>query len=107
MNLHTKIFLMNSNDFRNFLRVDEYTYEELSNLVGPKIEKQNTSMRDAISSNQRLSITLRFLATGNSFSDLKFFSAISERAIGRIVMETCGEINKILKYNIKVIITNY
>lgn len=63
-------------------------------------------MRDAISPNQRLSITLRFLATGNSFSDLKFISAISERAIGRIVMETCEEISKILKDNIKVNKTN-
>nr|CAI5826265.1 unnamed protein product [Callosobruchus analis] len=29
-------------------------------------------MRDAISPSQRLSITLRYLATGNTFEDLKF-----------------------------------
>ena len=84
--------------------MDEGAYEELLNL---KIQKQDTQMCDAISSNQRLSIILRFLATGNSFSDLKFLSTISGRVIGRIVMVICGEINKILKYNIKTIKTNY
>ena len=54
--------------------MDEGTYEKLLNLVDPKIQKQNTKMRDVISSNQRLSITLRFFffATGNYFSVQKF-----------------------------------
>ena len=70
------------------------TYKELLNLVGSKIQKQDTQMCDATSPNQRLSIILRILATRNSFSET-------------CVMETCGEINKILKYNIKTIKTNY
>ena len=45
-------------------------------------------MRDAIPLSQRLSITLRYLATGNTFEDLKFISAISPQLIGIIVMET-------------------
>ena len=81
-------------DFLNFLRMDEDTYEELLNLVGPKIQKQGTKMCDAVSPNQRLSIILRILATDNSFSET-------------CVMETCGEITKNLKYNIKAIKTNY
>ena len=36
--------------------MDEGTYEKLLNLVGPKIQKQDTEMCDAISPNQRLSI---------------------------------------------------
>ena len=51
-------------------------------------------MCGAISPNQRLSIILRILATGNSLSET-------------CVMETCGEINKVLKYNIKAIKTNF
>ena len=61
----------------------------------------DTQMCSAISPNQRQSTILHFFATGKSFSDLKFLNAISERAWGHIVMETCGEINIILKYNIK------
>ena len=58
-------------------------------------------MCNAISPNQRLSIILHCLAISKSFSDLKFLNAIWERAFGLIVKATCGEINKIFKYNIK------
>ncbi|XP_018804797.1 PREDICTED: uncharacterized protein LOC108978796, partial [Bactrocera latifrons] len=59
-------------------------------------------MREAISAENRLAITLRFLATGNSFEDLKFSTAISAQAIGKIVIETCEAITKVLKDSIKL-----
>ena len=62
-------------DFRNFLRMNEDSFDELLELVRPFIIKQDTNMRDAISPADRLSITLRFLATGNTFEDLKFMCA--------------------------------
>ena len=34
--------LSSSNDFLNFLQIDEGTYEELLNWFGPKIQKQYT-----------------------------------------------------------------
>ncbi|GFO29311.1 Pol polyprotein [Plakobranchus ocellatus] len=89
-------------DFRNFLRMDEDSFDELLELVRPCIKKQDTNMRDAISPTDKLSITLRFLATGNSFEDLKFISAISPQAIGSIVMETCNALIKCLQSDIKV-----
>ena len=52
--------------------MDEGTYGELLNLVGPKIRKKDTHMCDAISPNQRLSVILRILATGNSVMLWKF-----------------------------------
>lgn len=101
-NLLNELKVSSPSDFRNFLRMNGDTYAELLSLVGPNIKKEDTIMRDAISPNQRLSLTLRFLATGNTFSDLKFTSAISERSISDIVMETCAEINKSLKGYIQV-----
>lgn len=89
-------------DFCNFLRMDLVTFNQLLELVTPAIEKKNTHLRDAIPANQRLSITLRYLATGNTFEDLKFLSAISPQSIGIIVMETCTAIIKSLKDYIKV-----
>lgn len=58
-------------------------------------------MREAISVNERLSITLRYLATGNTFEDLKFLSAISPQSISSIVLETCQAIITSLKTYIK------
>lgn len=59
-------------------------------------------MREAIPPFQRLSITLRYLATGNTLEDLKFHSAISPQSLSLIIMETCDAIIHVLKEFIKV-----
>lgn len=59
-------------------------------------------MREPISPEERLSLTLRFLASGQSFEDLKFLTAIAPQTIAIIVMETCEAIISVLKDNIKV-----
>jgi len=89
-------------DFQNFLRLDATSFDELLKRITPRIEKRNTTMRDAIPPSQRLSITLRYLATGNTFEDLKFTSAVSPQSIGIIVMETCTALIHSLKDYIKV-----
>ncbi|XP_044750572.1 protein ALP1-like [Coccinella septempunctata] len=93
-------------DFKNFLRMDGKTYDELLNKVRPYIEKQDTVMRKAITTNERLSATLRFLASGQSFEDLKFLTAISPQSLGTIIIETCHIINEVLKEYIQVPKTN-
>lgn len=84
-------------DFRNYLRMDENTYVELLEAVSPLIRKQDTVMRTAISCHERLSVTLRFLATGRSFQDLKFSALISPQALGEIIPETCHAITTVLR----------
>lgn len=84
-------------DWFNYLRMSESTYLELLGLVTPYIEKQDTCMRQAISPHERLSATLRFLATGRSYEDLKFSVAISAQSLGKIIPETCRAIWKALQ----------
>ena len=50
--------------FRIFLRLSAYNLEEILRLVGPLISKKDITMREAISSNERLAVTRRFLASG-------------------------------------------
>lgn len=90
------------NDWRNYLRMDEETYVELLRLVSPFIAKKDTVMRKAISPHERLSATLRFLATGRSFKDMEFSTAISKPALCKIIPETCEAIYKVLKKYIQV-----
>lgn len=90
-------------DFFNFLRVDAATYQELLSFVRPIIQKQDTLMRNAITPHERLSATLRFLASGGSYQSLKFLTSISPQSLGYIVMETCDAIIKTLKQYIQVI----
>jgi hypothetical protein len=65
------------------------------------------TMRDAIPPSQRLSISLRYLATENTFEDLKSTSAISLQSIGKIVMYTCTALIHGQKDYINVIIQNH
>ena len=88
-------------DYKNFLRMDHDTFTHLLTAVTPLIEKKDTQFRDAIPPKERLTSTLRFLATGDSFEDLKFSTCISPQSLGYIVMETCDAIVSALKDFIK------
>jgi hypothetical protein len=46
----------------------------------------------SISPHERLTVTLRFLATGRSHEDLKFRTLISAQSLGHIIPETCEAI---------------
>ena len=101
-NILKDLRLSEPSDFQNFLRLDTTSFDELLKVITPRIEKRNTTIRDAIPPGQRLSITLRYLATGNTFEDLKFTSAVSPLSIGVIVMETCTALIHSLKDYIQV-----
>ncbi|XP_030758852.1 protein ANTAGONIST OF LIKE HETEROCHROMATIN PROTEIN 1-like [Sitophilus oryzae] len=64
-------------------------FEYLLNSVGPKIAKRNTNYRDAIPPHERLAVTLRFLAAGDSYTSLMYLFKISKQVISRIVPEVC------------------
>ncbi|XP_040197540.1 uncharacterized protein LOC120930419 [Rana temporaria] len=63
----------------------------------PYITRQDTVMREAISAEQRLVATLRYLATGRSLQDLKFSTGISPQALGLIIPDTCSAIIQVLQ----------
>jgi len=54
-------------------------------------------MRRAITPHAQFSVTLRFLATGRSYEDLKFSAAISPKALGVIIPENFAAISEALK----------
>jgi hypothetical protein len=56
-------------------------FKVLPHLLKLHIEKQNTRTRRAVSTEQRLTAPLRFLAAGRNFEDLKFTALISLRAL--------------------------
>lgn len=53
--------------FREMLRVTVDEFYELLAMVEPFITKTDTVMKRSISAKERLSVTLRFLATGKSY----------------------------------------
>ena len=70
-------------------------FKEILNATEPDICKQSTKMvGELIVPVKRRTLTLRFLATGESFRSLHFQFRISRPAISYIVKEVCEAIPK-------------
>ncbi|KAJ8970707.1 hypothetical protein NQ314_001054 [Rhamnusium bicolor] len=80
MTLVRKLRESAKDDLKNYLRMDDMCFYKLLDLVKPYISKKNTVMRKAISPEERLVVTLRYLATGRGLEDLKFSAVISPQA---------------------------
>ncbi|KAK3886778.1 hypothetical protein Pcinc_009098 [Petrolisthes cinctipes] len=53
-------------------------------MVSPEIQKQNTHLREAIPPEQRLSVTLRYLAKGSGESGL---NSIDDSGVGEALVD--------------------
>ncbi|KAJ8938755.1 hypothetical protein NQ314_011352 [Rhamnusium bicolor] len=76
-----------SGQYNSFVRMSSTDFENLIQLTGPRIAKRDTYLRKAISVQDRLAVTLRFLASGDSYSSLQYLFRISKQVISRIVPE--------------------
>lgn len=87
--------------YENFVRMTASDFEFVLNLVGPEITKTR-KCRELISPGEMLATTLRFLATGDSYSSLMYLHRISKSAISRFIPEVCKAIVAALRDCIKV-----
>lgn len=88
--------------FKTFCRMSASDFEYLINLVGPKISKADSTFRKAIPVTERLALTLRYLATGDSYTSLSFLFKVSKQVISNIVPEVCAALTDSLKEFVKV-----
>jgi hypothetical protein len=72
--------------------MDEESYFNLLDMITPMIKKQDTMMRQSITPHERLTATPRFLASGCTYEELKYPTAISPQSLGHIIPETCKAI---------------
>ncbi len=67
--------------FKNFVRVEPAMFLELLNHLGPAIVQQITFYGKALHPRLRLVITLRFLATGDSYHSLMYGFCVPHNTI--------------------------
>ena len=60
--------LTDREDYRRFMRMNSETFHELLGKIRPYIEGKTTVMRKPVSAEEKLAVTLRFLATGESYN---------------------------------------
>ena len=78
--------------FRNFIRMDPAHFYELLQRLGDRITKQNTWYRQALEPGLKLSIALRYYATGNSYQSLMYSFRVAHNTISKIVLEVSNAI---------------
>lgn len=70
--------------------------DHLLSMVGPLISKRDTNFRKAIPAQERLMLTLRFLASGDSQISLTYLFRMGKKTVSRIIGETCIAIHSVL-----------
>jgi len=74
---------------KNFTSMSPSEFEFLINLIREKISKKDTAFRKDSSFQERLALTLRFLASGDLYVSLQYLLKVSKQAISCIVPEVC------------------
>uniref|UniRef100_A0A8D9EFN8 Uncharacterized protein n=1 Tax=Cacopsylla melanoneura TaxID=428564 RepID=A0A8D9EFN8_9HEMI len=79
--------------FKNFSRMSKSDFEYLIQKIGPNIKKQDTVMRTVISNETiplttRILITLRYLATGDSYRSLMYLFRVSLMYLFRVFIQS-------------------
>lgn len=101
-NLYNKLLADDEALFLNFTRMSKEDFEYLLEKVSPIIKKDDTNFREVISPRVRLLVTLRYLATGDSYPSLMYLFRISEPSISRIIPEVCRALIDILHDFVRV-----
>ena len=77
-------------------------FDEIVEKVTPLIERQETFFRKPLPPGLRVAITLRFLATGDSYVSLQYNFRVAHNTISGIVPEVCRAIATVFKDELKV-----
>lgn len=78
--------------FNNFMRMEPQAFHELLTRIAPRITKQDTNYRKALEAGLKLAITLRFLATGNSYKTLQYGFRVAHNSICVFIPKVCQAI---------------
>lgn len=83
--------------YKNFLRIPPDLFEEMVGKLTPHLEKKTTFMREPLEVGLKLAVTLRFLATGNSYATLQYSFRVEKSTISRFIPEVCNALIEVYK----------
>ena len=98
--LMEELRLEDTGSFTNFLRMEPAVFDELLNRIKPRITKQDTWYRKALDPGLKLAVTLRHLASGDSYSSLAYDFRVRGNTISVFVPEVCRAIVEEYKYEV-------
>ena len=95
--LMLELRLEDESECQKFLRMTPQNFDEILKLIEGEITKSNTNMRDSIPANVKLAATIRFLATGDSYTDLQYQFKVHASTLSRFIPEVCDVIYRKLR----------
>ena len=96
-NLLAEFRLEDEDCYKNYLRMSANDFDELLALVNEDLIQQNTHLRDSIPAAIKLSLTIRYLATGMSFTELQYQYRVHQSTISIFVPKVCEAIYQNLR----------
>lgn len=78
--------------FRNFIRMTPEFFEMLQERLGPRLSKQTTNWREPLSVGLKIATTLRYLATGETYTSLHYQFRAGKATISKFVTPVCRAI---------------
>ena len=90
--LFTELELFDREYFFKYLRMSPERFEHLVGIVSPFIKKKHCRSRTPLSPAERMVITIRYLATGDSQLSQAFNFRFGRSTACNIIKETCGGI---------------
>ena len=81
--------------YKKFLCMSPDISDKLLNLIKEDITRQNTHLRESIQAPVKLAPTIRFLTTGQNYSDLQYIFRVHQSTLGQFIPEVCDAILKI------------
>nr|CAI5863553.1 unnamed protein product [Callosobruchus analis] len=83
--------------YKNFLRMSATDFDHLLELISTKLRKKDTRMRKPITLDERLAVTLRYLATGDSYKSLMYLFRIPQTTIARNIPNAAMQFTTVCK----------
>lgn len=77
---------------KNFLRVDPALFQEIVDRLTPRLKKKDTWYRKALPVGLKVAITVRHLATGDSYHSLMYSFRVPHNTISNLVVCVCEAI---------------
>ena len=80
--------------YRNFIQMPPELCQELEHRITAEFQTDRTLMKDPVSQGVKVAVTLRHLATGDSYTILQYTFRVASATIKKFVPEVCDAITR-------------
>ena len=88
-NIMAELYATDIPGFTNYMRMTREFFEMIKTRLEPRIARQATNYRAPVSVGEKLALTIRYLATGESYSSLSCQFRVGRSTISKFLPEVC------------------